>query len=109
MNITIQPEVQQRAKAVFDEFGLSENQAIALFFEQVALKKKLPFPIKQKELFVMATFNEGIWTAECDALGLVTEADSYEELQKRAREIVPELAELNDVKNYKLRFIRVTG
>ena len=40
---------------------------------------------------------DGIWTAECDALGLVTEAESYEELTGRALEIAPELAELNNV------------
>lgn len=39
----------------------------------------------------------GIWTAECDALGLVTEADSYETLTVRAWEIAPELAELNAI------------
>jgi len=40
---------------------------------------------------------DGIWTAECDALGLVTEADSYDALTDRAWEIAPELAELNAV------------
>jgi hypothetical protein len=40
---------------------------------------------------------DGIWTAECDALGLVTEANSYEELTARAWEIAPELAELNQI------------
>lgn len=40
---------------------------------------------------------DGIWTAECDELGLVTEAGSYEELTERARQIAPELAELNQV------------
>jgi len=40
-------------------------------------------------------YEEGIWTAECDALGLVTEADSYEALIKQACEIAPELFALN--------------
>lgn len=39
---------------------------------------------------------DGIWTAECDALGLVTEAETYEALTERARQIAPELAELNN-------------
>ncbi|MGB5834362.1 MAG: DUF1902 domain-containing protein [Thiohalocapsa sp.] len=38
---------------------------------------------------------DGIWTAECAALGLVTEADSLEALQARVWEIAPELADLN--------------
>lgn len=40
---------------------------------------------------------EGLWTAECDRLGLVTEADSYDELTQRALAIAPEPAELNAV------------
>lgn len=37
----------------------------------------------------------GIWTAECEALGLVTEAESYNELIERTWAITPELGELN--------------
>ena len=40
---------------------------------------------------------EGIWTAECDELGLVTETASYDELTERAGAIAPELAELTHV------------
>ena len=36
-----------------------------------------------------------MWVAECDALGLVTEARTYEELTERVWEIAPELYELN--------------
>ena len=46
---------------------------------------------------VNVSVHEGIWTAECDALGLVTEADSYDALTERAWDIAPELAELNAV------------
>lgn len=59
------------------------------------------------EIFeVTVTLNDGIWTAECDALGLVTEADSYEALTARALAIAPELAELNGLGtgNIRLRF-----
>ena len=46
---------------------------------------------------------------ECHDLGLVTEADSYEALVRRARQIAPELAELNGLKippqRLRLRFI----
>lgn len=38
---------------------------------------------------------ENIWVAECDALGLVTEAATYEELIERVWEIAPELYEMN--------------
>ncbi len=57
---------------------------------------------------VEVTESEGVWTAECDPLGLVTEADSYEALTERAWAIAPELAELNgfdvDPESLRLRF-----
>lgn len=43
------------------------------------------------------TVCEGVWTAVCDALGLVTEADSYEQLIERAWEVAPDLIELNAI------------
>ncbi|WP_431612837.1 DUF1902 domain-containing protein [Enterobacter chengduensis] len=39
--------------------------------------------------------HENVWVAECDALGLVTEAATYEELTERVWEVAPELYELN--------------
>nr|VFJ49760.1 MAG: protein of unknown function (DUF1902) [Candidatus Kentron sp. FW] len=44
---------------------------------------------------VRVTRFDDVWFAECDRLGLVTEADDYATLRERARRIVPELAEMN--------------
>ena len=56
---------------------------------------------------VTVTVEEGVWTAECDALGIVTESDSYEGLVSRTLEIAPEMAELNSVEfeNLLLHFV----
>lgn len=103
-----QQKTYEQAKAVFNELGLTETQAIELFFKQVAKKQKLPFTykpkIKPQTLVVFITNNEDIWTGVCDPLGLVTEGDSYAEVEQRAKEIAPELAELNGITNYKLAF-----
>jgi hypothetical protein len=48
-----------------------------------------------QEFTLQVAEHDGVWVAECDAIGLVTEADSFEELTRRAWEIAPELAELN--------------
>jgi hypothetical protein len=50
-----------------------------------------------KPFIVKVTVCEGVWTAVCDALGLVTEADSYEQLIERAWEVAPDLIELNAI------------
>lgn len=44
---------------------------------------------------VNVTHTGGAWIAECDELGLVTEADSFDALTERAWLIAPELAEEN--------------
>jgi len=58
-------------------------------------------------LTVKVTEEDGVWTAECDALGLVTESDSYEGLVFMALELAPEMAELNSVEfeNLVLHFV----
>lgn len=53
----------------------------------------IAFP--RESFAVEVTHADGMWIAECDALGLVTEAKTYGELTARAWEIAPELAELN--------------
>ncbi len=102
--------INHDAKIVLKRLGLSQKKAIALFFEEIANRQDLPFSLpdftKEKQLTVNVSLYERIWTAECDALGLVTEAQSYEELTRRALEIAPELAELNNVENFKLRFVQ---
>lgn len=72
-----------------------------------------PFRRNRPKVFtVNVTVHEGIWTAECTCLGLVTEAESYEALVERAWEIAPELAELNavgvDAAALRLRFSHET-
>lgn len=56
---------------------------------------------------VTVTVEDGVWTAECDALGLVTESDSYEGLVSKAIEIAPEMAGLNgfEFENLMLHFV----
>lgn len=39
--------------------------------------------------------DENLWVAECDVLGLVTEAGTYEELIERVWGIAPDLYEIN--------------
>lgn len=46
---------------------------------------------------VNVTHHDGIWIAENDDLGLVTEAKTYDALTERVWEIAPELAELNEL------------
>ena len=38
---------------------------------------------------------ENVWIAECDELGLVTEANTCEELKERVWALAPELYEMN--------------
>ncbi|UXD25286.1 hypothetical protein FORC065_2482 [Yersinia enterocolitica] len=49
-------------------------------------------PDKVPHRFIVKVINyHGVWVAECDDLGLVSEADSYEELTEEVRKMAPEL------------------
>lgn len=42
----VEPELKERAEAIFDTLGLSPTEAITLFYKQVALNQGLPFEVK---------------------------------------------------------------
>ncbi len=42
----IDSETRQRAELIFRELGLSVSQAITLFYEQVGLRRDLPFSLE---------------------------------------------------------------
>lgn len=46
---------------------------------------------------VVVTQCDGMYTAECDGLHLVTEAETFEELTERVWELVPDMIECNDL------------
>ncbi|MBC8946776.1 MULTISPECIES: DUF1902 domain-containing protein [Xenorhabdus] len=51
--------------------------------------------ITRLESFVVNVIHDDMWIAECDELGLVTEAKTYDELIEKVWEIAPELYEIN--------------
>lgn len=51
----------------------------------------------RKPLSVTVTHSEGVYTAECDALHLVTEAKTFETLTARVWELAPDMIEANDL------------
>jgi hypothetical protein len=46
---------------------------------------------------VIVTFNEGYYIADCEEIGLATEAKTFDELVARAREVGPDIAEANGI------------
>ena len=95
--IALEPDVELTLQTLANQAHISVNEVIS----------RLLANQQQNSTFIVnVSVYDGIWTAECDALGLVTEADSYEQLIKRALEIAPELAELNAIPDaIKLQFI----
>jgi hypothetical protein len=49
------------------------------------------------QLIVNVTYSDGFYTAVCDDLHLVAEAETLEELQNQVWELAPELIELNSL------------
>jgi predicted DNA-binding ribbon-helix-helix protein len=95
LTLDLEPELETTLKNIAEKEHLSVNEIISRLLTE---QQYSPF-------IVSVSVCDGVWTAECDALGLVTEADSYEALTQRAWEIAPELAALNAVGAVRLRFI----
>jgi len=46
INISIDEKTKEKAQAVFDALGLSFSTGIAIYLEQVALRKGIPFELR---------------------------------------------------------------
>jgi DNA-damage-inducible protein J len=59
INTRIDIGLKKRAVKVFDRLGLSEAEAIRLFYAQVELHQGIPFPIRIPNAETLAAFEEG--------------------------------------------------
>ena len=58
INIRIDTNLKKKALKVFDRLGLSEGEAIRLFYAQVELHQGIPFPVKVPNAATLAAFEE---------------------------------------------------
>jgi DNA-damage-inducible protein J len=64
----IQTDTIKKAELVLKRLGLSREQAIALFFEQIALQQNLPFSFNKPNAETLQAFKDaeqGINLVEC--------------------------------------------
>lgn len=54
----IDPAIKKKALKVFGQLGLSEAEAIRLFYAQVILHHGIPFPVKIPNAETLAAFEE---------------------------------------------------
>ena len=58
INTRIDTNLKKKALKVFDRLGLSEGEAIRLFYAQVELHQGIPFPVKVPNAATLAAFKE---------------------------------------------------
>ena len=58
INTRIDTNLKKKALKVFDRLGLSEGEAIRLFYAQVELHQGIPFPVKVPNAATLAAFEE---------------------------------------------------
>ena len=58
INTRIDTKLKKKALKVFDRLGLSEAEAIRLFYAQVELHQGIPFPVKVPNAATLAAFEE---------------------------------------------------
>jgi DNA-damage-inducible protein J len=64
----IQTDTIKKAELVLKRLGLSREQAIALFFEQIALQENLPFSFNKPNAETLQAFkdsDQGVNLVEC--------------------------------------------
>jgi DNA-damage-inducible protein J len=54
----VDPALKEEVEDVFEELGLSATQAITLFYQQVRLKRGLPFEVRIPNEVTRRTFEE---------------------------------------------------
>ena len=54
----IDPAIKKKALKVFSQLGLSEAEAIRLFYAQVILHHGIPFPVRVPNAETLASFEE---------------------------------------------------
>lgn len=59
-NVTaaVDPELKRAAERVFSELGLTAAEAVTLFYEQVAVQRNLPFPVRMPNAETIAAIDE---------------------------------------------------
>ncbi len=80
-----------------NQLAVETGQPVDIFLDRLIKGYVQDNDRNTQHCIVNVTVYEGIWTAESDLFGLVTEADTYEQLLDRVWQIAPELAELNNV------------
>ena len=77
----------------------------------ISLSKPVTFDVEVTHAIAQDENDCTMWVAECDALHLVTEHETYEGLVKRVWEVVPDAIEANnlsiDPADLRLRFSHV--
>ena len=58
INTRIDSALKKKALKVFERLGLSEAEAIRLFYAQVNLHQGIPFPVKVPNAVTLAAFEE---------------------------------------------------
>lgn len=78
INTRIDPALKKKATRVFETLGVSEAEAIRMFYAQVALNKGIPFPVQIPNAQTKAAFAEAENPQELDSYA------SFEDLKKDA-------------------------
>ncbi|MDR2154977.1 MAG: DUF1902 domain-containing protein [Burkholderiaceae bacterium] len=77
----------------------------------VSLSQPVTFDVTVTHAIARDANDRSVWVAECDALHLVTEAETYEGLVNRVWEVMPDLVEVNGLSlaptDVRLRFSHV--
>ena len=83
LQIRVRSDLKENVEHILDELGMTPSQAVTLFFNQIALKKEIPFKISLHEPNeqLLASLKEAEQIiANKDTSGAMTKEELYKEL-----------------------------
>jgi DNA-damage-inducible protein J len=62
----LQPDIKEEAESILEAIGLTQSEAIKLFYKQIILLKGLPFQLKIPNITTLRAIKNSIENKDCE-------------------------------------------
>lgn len=62
----LQPNIKEEAESILEAIGLTQSEAIKLFYKQIILLKGLPFQLKVPNITTLRAIENSIENKDCE-------------------------------------------
>lgn len=62
----LQPDIKEEAESILEAIGLTQSEAIKLFYKQIILLKGLPFQLKIPNITTLRAIKNSVENKDCE-------------------------------------------